>query len=123
MEVVLPEPLTPAIMMTNGLAREVSSGRSSGASSSVMASFNASSSAAPSSIFCLRARARSDSISQLVADTPQSACSRAVSSSSYSASSILRRVKSSETGVLRTSRVRARPALRRAAQESDTMDA
>jgi hypothetical protein len=117
--VVFPEPFTPATRITNGFAPRTSSLRSKGESSSVIESLSACLSASPSSTFWLR----SEAMSERVACTPQSACSSAVSSSWYSASSTLRRVKSSDTGVLRTSRVRARPALRRAAQESATIDA
>jgi hypothetical protein len=118
-EVVFPEPFTPAIMMTKGRAPFTSSRFSKGARSAAMSSFSARLSASPSGTFFLR----SEATSACVAGTPQSACSRAFSSSSNSASSTLRRTKSSETGVLRTSRVRARPALRRAAQERATIDA
>jgi hypothetical protein len=78
MEVVFPEPFTPAIMMTNGFGPLTSRRFSSGARSSVMTSFNACLRASPSSAFFLR----SEAISACDASTPQSACKSAVSSSS-----------------------------------------
>ena len=91
---------------------------SSGASSSAIASFSAPLSAAPScGLLAFAQRLRPAPAS---AATPQSACSSAVSSSSYSASSILRAGEQLGDGrVERRRRVRASPALRRAAQESE----
>ena len=74
----LPAPLTPATMMTKGLALLTSSLRSSGARSAAIASFSACFSASPSATFFLRI----SPISARDASTPQSACSSAVSSSS-----------------------------------------
>ena len=70
MEVVLPEPLTPATMMISGFARAASSGFSSGRSSSAIASRSAVRNAAPSCGFAWR----TVSSSLRVAATPQSAC-------------------------------------------------
>ena len=71
--------------------------------------FSASASVAPS----LRTRVRRDARSWLVASTPQSADSSAVSSSSYSVSSILPRENSPPIA----SRVRVSPDLSRAVQD------
>ena len=75
MEVVFPEPFTPAIMITNGLAPVTSSLLSRGESSSVITSFKARFSASPSAAFFLL----NSAMSACAAATPQSAWSSAVS--------------------------------------------
>ena len=86
-DVVLPAPLTPATMMTNGLCPVTASGRSSGASSAASSTASASFSACGVSIRSLFARVRSRAMSVWVASRPASAEMSTVSRSSNSCSS------------------------------------
>ena len=92
MLVVLPAPLTPATMITVGLAwpsaPPMTSGRCSGASSSAMASASSAFTAAGSVALASLTRRFRSSSRHCVAGTPVSAISSADSRSSYSASSM-----------------------------------
>ena len=89
MVVVLPAPLTPAIIITSGSWRPSSSGFSSGRSRSVISTFSAALTAAASSSLSSLTLRRRPSSRNWVASMPASAISSADSSSSYRSSSIL----------------------------------
>ncbi len=93
MLVVLPAPLTPATMITVGWYSPTTSVFSSGFSRSVMASASRPLTWAGSVARASFTRRRRSSSRKVVAATPASAISSAVSRSSYSASSIFVPVK------------------------------
>src|SRR5258708_7246043 len=110
-EVVLPEPLTPASMTTRGFLPDKSSGCSSGPS--VSTSIARSSAFSCFAVCSRRARSRKPAIRNRVASTPTSLASNAASSVSNSTGSIASPPKSPES----RERVFVSPSLRRAAQE------
>ena len=116
-EVVFPEPLTPAIMMMKGWWPSMLSGSSSGAMISCRPSASACWSWSAVSRRSRFQRRRRSSIRCWVASTPQSAISRVDSSSSSRSSSILRRPNRLARPPPSCWRVRARPALRRSVHD------
>ena len=116
-EVVLPAPLTPAIMMMKGAFELTSSGTSSGSKSSCSASASACWIASGVSSFSRLARALSASSRWVVASRPTSLVSSRVSSSSSSSSSTLPREKIDLSLPPNWARVRDRPASRRSRHE------
>ena len=87
-EVVLPAPLTPAIIMTVGLYWPTTSGFCSGKSRAAKASARSALTAAGSVVLLSLTRRLRSTSKYSVAATPASLISKADSSSSYSASSI-----------------------------------
>ena len=119
MDVVLPAPLMPASIITNGSPLSGrTSGCSSGLSNSYTASFNAWRNSLPSFSPLSDTRSRTSFIRYSVASMPMSLVSSTVSSSSYKSSSICPPPNTLANDFAMWSRDLVKPCFRRAAQPS-----